>query len=678
MRLQAILIHLALWLQFPPFTWLFHAYYGLAVRTSRWLIGRVDGVQSIYLSGSMARMDSIYGLSDIDFKVFVAGDRNPSVYRSIRRRFEILRRVFPMLGSPDEKGVYFIESFASDYTHYPLVQHLFDERYFRHRLLRGEDVIPRLPIKPWNKLDQGECTFGRLKDWIEKVHLLADSDALCRPQKQHLFYKAACDIALLGIRIQKPGFDFCRKSEILLQLLPDLKDPDRRLVENLIEENRLFYRRKLNSDDENFRLCKRLIAICCEKAAHGKESISRSLEIELQSPYCVSADSSIESTLQSFSAKIQSVRGIHWPQLPLSPFDLDLFNSPAYLVVCSDFLDLDEFHALKVFYRHNLRGKAGVFLLENARFLSSVDSDLVDHWGGFPRSSGLVYYFFQGGHWKTLDDIERKRIERRARSFVEQLAESLANPNFGRMDLSVFPIFLFNALRVLIFHNELIRGQWRWSITPGQTVEYLIRNTPLSPGFIGKLARQYENRIKNGEHFDERLMPKCRSLLKRMLDISLYGRTWDSLEELNSNADEQRLHISAAIVTADRPQQLKRCLDSLSCLSRQPDELIIVDDSRDLAKRSLMEGFRAGFPVRYLRSELSGVAGARNMAARAAKGDVIAFLDDDATVDPEWLEHIERVFLRDPQIGMAGGAILNMQCGRNDSIWKFMEAVEKI
>jgi len=66
------------------------------------------------------------------------------------------------------------------------------------------------------------------------------------------------------------------------------------------------------------------------------------------------------------------------------------------------------------------------------------------------------------------------------------------------------------------------------------------------------------------------------------------------------------------------------------------------------------------------------------MAVRLAQGEVIAFLDDDASVDPEWLRHIERVFLRDPRIGRVSGAVLNMKCGRHDRIWRFMEAVEKI
>ena len=66
------------------------------------------------------------------------------------------------------------------------------------------------------------------------------------------------------------------------------------------------------------------------------------------------------------------------------------------------------------------------------------------------------------------------------------------------------------------------------------------------------------------------------------------------------------------------------------------------------------------------------------MAARAAQGEIIAFIDDDACVTPDWLERLERVFLRDKQIGLASGSTSNMKCGRKDRLWKFMEVVEKL
>jgi len=65
--LRRILIRLALTLQVPPFTWIFRAYYGLAILAAVRVVRRVPGVRAIYLSGSMARRDAMYALSAIDF-----------------------------------------------------------------------------------------------------------------------------------------------------------------------------------------------------------------------------------------------------------------------------------------------------------------------------------------------------------------------------------------------------------------------------------------------------------------------------------------------------------------------------------------------------------------------------------------------------------------------------------
>ena len=307
MRLQANLFRWALRLQTRPFTWIFRAYYGLAIQSSRWLVGRVPGVRSIYLSGSLAGEDVIYGLSDIDFKIFVSGDRTPAVYRSIRRRFRLLRRLFPMLGSPDEKGIYFLDSFASEYAHYPLVRHLFDERFFRHRRIFGEDVIRALPVRPWQELDQGECAHGRLKDWIERIHILADGDALGGQQKQHLFFKAVCDVALLAIRIRRPDFAFRRRADILRRILPELNEADRGLAENLIAENGSRYRWKRNGDGDNYRLFKSMVALCGERAACGGEVEASFPQIESCVADHPDADPVVARTLAGFSGKIRHV-----------------------------------------------------------------------------------------------------------------------------------------------------------------------------------------------------------------------------------------------------------------------------------------------------------------------------------------------------------------------------------
>ena len=339
---------------------------------------------------------------------------------------------------------------------------------------------------------------------------------------------------------------------------------------------------------------------------------------------------------------------------------------------------MEEFHNLKVYYRNNLRNQTVVLLREYPQFLSSVDSDLVEHWGSFPGSSDLLHLYLEESGKRILTQLERKRIETRTRSFLEQLSATLSHPEFGRMDLSIFPLFLLNALRVLIFSIEFRQGRWQLPLTAAQVVAYLAGQTPLLPAFPDKLLAHYEIVTQGKGRFDERLMPKSRALLAEMLKISQGGRSWESLKILNDMPDEHRLKISAVIITANRPLQLERCLQSLVQLTRPPEELLVVDNGKDASARRVVDKFQAPFPIQYLNLDQVGVARGRNVAARVAQGEIIAFVDDDAAVTPHWLENLERVFLRDPHIGLAAGSILNMKCGRKDMVWKFMEAVEKI
>jgi glycosyltransferase involved in cell wall biosynthesis len=62
--------------------------------------------------------------------------------------------------------------------------------------------------------------------------------------------------------------------------------------------------------------------------------------------------------------------------------------------------------------------------------------------------------------------------------------------------------------------------------------------------------------------------------------------------------------------------------------------------------------------------EASGLSGARNTAVAAAKGEVLAFLDDDAVAAPDWLRYLAEDYA-DPGITGVGGVTLpNWQTGR--------------
>ena len=98
---------------------------------------------------------------------------------------------------------------------------------------------------------------------------------------------------------------------------------------------------------------------------------------------------------------------------------------------------------------------------------------------------------------------------------------------------------------------------------------------------------------------------------------------------------------SIVICTRDRPDDLERCLASLGSQSRQPDEVIVVDNaSRD--DRTRMVAAAAG--VTYIREDRPGLDFARNAGARAARHAIVAYTDDDVVLHPLWLERLVDAF----------------------------------
>ncbi|GGJ72608.1 glycosyltransferase family 2 protein [Deinococcus aquiradiocola] len=101
--------------------------------------------------------------------------------------------------------------------------------------------------------------------------------------------------------------------------------------------------------------------------------------------------------------------------------------------------------------------------------------------------------------------------------------------------------------------------------------------------------------------------------------------------------------VSVILPTRNRPRMLARALASVRVQQHPALEVLVVNDGDDTrsAAAQLQDTVRAsGVRVRVLRAALRGQVAARNAAVRAARGDVIACLDDD----DQWLPgHLGRV-----------------------------------
>ena len=101
--------------------------------------------------------------------------------------------------------------------------------------------------------------------------------------------------------------------------------------------------------------------------------------------------------------------------------------------------------------------------------------------------------------------------------------------------------------------------------------------------------------------------------------------------------------VSVVVCTRNGSRTLGECLAGLSRLDYPDVERIVVDDgsTEDIA------GIVNQFPgVQYIRQEAQGLSVARNTGAAAARGEIIAYTDDDCVPDESWLIHMVRVFLQ--------------------------------
>lgn len=114
-----------------------------------------------------------------------------------------------------------------------------------------------------------------------------------------------------------------------------------------------------------------------------------------------------------------------------------------------------------------------------------------------------------------------------------------------------------------------------------------------------------------------------------------------------ARAQEPGLPVSVVIATHERPALLLRCVEALLAQDLAPAEyeVIVVDDgSSRAADAATREGLAAlargdGAPrIEYVhRPRNAGPAATRNAGWRRARGEVIAFTDDDTVPRPDWL-----------------------------------------
>ncbi len=116
---------------------------------------------------------------------------------------------------------------------------------------------------------------------------------------------------------------------------------------------------------------------------------------------------------------------------------------------------------------------------------------------------------------------------------------------------------------------------------------------------------------------------------------------------------------SIIVPSYNRPEQLKECLESFCRLDypRERFEVIVTDDGSKKPLTPMVAGFQKQLDVTLIRQENAGPAAARNTGVSHARGEFLAFTDDDCTASSDWLQTLAVRF--DTPDCIVGGRTVN-------------------
>ncbi len=142
------------------------------------------------------------------------------------------------------------------------------------------------------------------------------------------------------------------------------------------------------------------------------------------------------------------------------------------------------------------------------------------------------------------------------------------------------------------------------------------------------------------------------------------------------------IRISVVIATCNRARFLESCLNSLEKQSLDKDlfEVIVVNDGSTDSTSQLLDDFKKKTSIhfRYINQENRGVSFARNVGIDNAKGEYIAFTDDDCIAPVDWLKKMYQLFSQAGEnVAGVGGPLDCITMNKDSYIAHFIQFIDE-
>lgn len=128
--------------------------------------------------------------------------------------------------------------------------------------------------------------------------------------------------------------------------------------------------------------------------------------------------------------------------------------------------------------------------------------------------------------------------------------------------------------------------------------------------------------------------------------------------------------VSVVVCTYNRRDDLRHCLDHLMKQTYKDFEILVVDGGSTDGTIQLIQNYS----VKLIRQHEKGIVHAYNLGWKNARGEIVAYIDDDAIADENWLLNVVSTFEKSNKIGgVTGPVIIPEACRSHRDLIAFLE-----
>ena len=113
--------------------------------------------------------------------------------------------------------------------------------------------------------------------------------------------------------------------------------------------------------------------------------------------------------------------------------------------------------------------------------------------------------------------------------------------------------------------------------------------------------------------------------------------------------------------------ELARTIDSLLAIDYPRLEIVVVDNRTEAGNP--LPDYSSDERIRFVEEPRRGISAARNRGIAATTGEIVAFTDDDVSVEPTWLRALGNCFALHPEVEGVGGLVMPRELDTQPQLW---------